>query len=75
MENNEIQKEPIIQKTNKTKLYLWQTNKIDKYSFTYKWDSINLDIKEGVGTDLIRIVGAANPTSSNSADLEYYVKL
>ena len=33
MENNEIQKEPIIQKTNKTKLYLWQTNKIDKYSF------------------------------------------
>lgn len=50
-------------------------DQIEKYSFTYKWDSINLNIKEGAGTDLIRITGSANPTSSNSADLEYYVKL
>lgn len=47
----------------------------DKYSFTYKWAAVNLRITEGLGSDLIRIVGASAPTSNNSANLEYYVKL
>lgn len=50
-------------------------DEINKYSFTYKWDSVNLNIVEGLNTDIIRIIGSTNPMSNNSADLEYYIKL